>query len=300
MQNVRFAPLFLFATLSLRTLLALAGEDHMGEYPIGRDAIDASLPDGTELQIEFWYPAVAADELHPSKVSPAFLFSPALKAALVEYMGMPRMAISTKEKGRGLRGATLAKGPWPLVVFSHGFASFSSQNNRQAEALAQAGYIIAALSHPGESLTTEYADGRVVPIDDNHPALKYMGKRAKKSQLLAEAREMNAHLKPLANATSGIEYLTAMQALRSNTLFGLYQTSAETRRRHLVHWLQSVVAKNAADQRSDILAAVDWQRIALYGHSLGGVVSVATSETLRNQGIAVSAVVNLDAPPYSR
>lgn len=291
--------ILVLALSSLLTSSSWALEDRISKkYPVGRSAFDTALFGGAELQIELWYPAAVTGEAEPLKGRPDFLFSPALKDALVEYAGMPRMAISTKEKGVGRRGVTPAKGPWPLVVFSHGFASFSRQNNRQAEALAQSGFVVAAVSHPGESLTTEYADGRVVPIDDAHPALQYMGKRADKAQLQSKAREMNTHLEPLTVENSAPEYLAAMQALRDNTLFGLYQTSAENRKQQLVEWIHALVATTPEDQRSAVLREIDQQRIALYGHSLGGIVSVAAAEVLREQGVAIGAAVNLDAPQF--
>jgi|GEM_PF-2636127 len=271
----------------------------MTEYAIGRDAIDATLPDGATLQIELWYPA-QYPATNAKSGTPDFLFSPDLKRAMVEYIGMPKMAISTKEKGKGRRGVQPAEGPWPLIVFSHGFASFSRQNNRQAEALAQAGYVVAALSHPGESLTTEYADGRIEPIDSSHPALQYMGKRARKKELLAMAQTMNTYLAPLAAATSETDYLAAMQALTANTLFGSYQTSAELRRTQLTQWVKSLIAEKNNGEKSDsaILQQADLSRIALYGHSLGGVVSVAASEALHDQGIKVGAAISLDVPQF--
>lgn len=290
----------LLAVVCLVNTSVWAAEPVPRDHPIGRDSLDAALPGGARLQVELWYPAQPDDGTTAPWGSPDYLFTPALKDALVEYVGMPRMAISTKEKGQGRRDVPVVPGPWPLVVFSHGFASFSRQNSRQAEALAQAGYIVAALSHPGESLTTEYADGRVQRIDDSHPALQYMGKRAKKSELLVMAREMNTYLQSLAGETSPAAYLSAMQALNDNTLFGLYQTSAEVRSTQLVQWLQLLIATAQEDrtQLQTVLGEADLQRIALYGHSLGGVVSVAASQALHRQGIEVSAVVNLDAPQF--
>lgn len=266
----------------------------MQTYPIGRASVDVELHNNLTLQVEYWYPAAN------SSGTPDYLFSKPLKAKMVEHIGMPSMAISTKEKGKGVRGAAPAEGSWPLVIFNHGFASFSRQNNRQAEALATAGYVVASISHPGESLTTEYADGGVVPINPDHPALKYIGKESDKSVVSAAMKRLNEHFVRIAGSETSEQYLDNMNEMAENTIFKLYRESAEQRRDALILFVKQLVAgtKTATTDEHSIQQAIDTQHIALYGHSLGGIVSVAAAEHLQKLGVPIRAAVNLDAPQF--
>ncbi len=268
----------------------------MRDYPVGRDSMDVSLSNGTQpqdkIQVELWYPAAT----HGGK--PDYLFSKSLKAEMVQYLGMPSIAISTKEKSQGLREAEPIAGPWPLIIFSHGFASFSRQNDRQAQALAASGYIVAALSHPGDSLTTEFTDGTVVPIEPTQPALRYLGKKADKQLVLHEMTAVDAHFIDLASADTTDQYFAAMKALEENTIFGLNRASAERRTAALVSFVRQLVAPSTTTTttHAPVIQQIDITRIALYGHSLGGIVSVAAAEQLQQSGIPIGAAVNMDAP----
>lgn len=283
-------------------------------YNVGRRSTDWPLgpstsPTTRRLQVEWWYPTQA------TKGDPDYLFSQDLKAALVTYMGMPSFAISKKEQGVGLRGAAPAPGSFPLVVFNHGFASFSRQNNRQAEALAAAGFVVASLSHPGHSLTTEYASGEVVGIDAEHPGLQMMGKGADKkrvAELLATTDEVYA---ALAAATSAEAYQAAMDALRNRTLFEMYISSAEHRVSDLVDFVGLLLAQQNAgstDGEDSLLAHLNLEQIGFYGHSLGGVVAMAAAQQLQakreeerertgegeNKVASIRGVLSLDVPQF--
>ncbi len=51
------------------------------------------------------------------------------------------------------RGATPAEGPWPLVLFSHGYGGVRFQSHFLTEHLASHGYVVAGPDHPGNTLT---------------------------------------------------------------------------------------------------------------------------------------------------
>lgn len=294
----------------------------MESYNVGRISTDWQLRPGTpstqRLQVEWWYPTKA------TKGGPDYLFSQELKSALVTYMGMPSFAISKKEKGAGLRGVEPAPGTFPLVVFNHGFASFSRQNNRQAEALAAAGFVVASLSHPEHSLTTEYASGEVVGIEASHPGLQMMGKGVDKKRVAALIETTNDIYLKLAAATSAEAYQAAMEELRTRSMFSMYLGSAEQRVSDLVGFVESLLVRaqaareNAAkdgaardgvasaDGSGSLLSHLNLEKIGLYGHSLGGVVAVAAAQQLglrennreEGQGVVIGGVLSLDVPQF--
>lgn len=257
---------------------------------VGRDSIDYLLRDGSRLQLEIWFPATPPES--KSNQHKDYAFSTELKQALVDISGMPSIAISTKETSNGFRGVSAKPGTFPLVIFSHGSASFSRQNSRQLEALAMAGYIVVAPSHPGDSLTTEYADGTIEGIDRSQPALALMGSKADKRQLSQEIKKVARYSDQLRekNAT---DYIQALPQFVEQTLFRNSIESAKRRSRHLVQ-LVSQLKANDEQIRQTVLAKADLSHIALYGHSLGGVISVLAAEALNEDMQTIKAVINLD------
>ncbi len=264
---------------------AIAGINHAEEqhYMIGRDSIDFVLAGKKKLQLEVWYPA------EPGKGEPDHAFYPALRTELSEVMGMPKITISLKDKTRGLRGLTPVKGSFPIVIFSHGFASFSRQNTRQFEALTEAGYIVLSVNQPGQSLATHFDDDRIIPLDSDLLALMKQSLGTKK-EIAAEARSMNIHSQNLAASTSKDEYLENMTLLKQNTIYGEYLKYVELRSRAIVELVLNIGSVNHPS-----LAGADPDSIGLYGHSLGGMVSVYTAGLLSKLGTKIKSVVSLDA-----
>ena len=261
---------------------------------VGRDSTDYLLPDGSRLQLELWFPATPPET--KSNRHKDYAFSAELKQALVEISGMPSMAISTKETSNGFRNVSAKPGTFPLVIFSHGSASFSRQNSRQLEALALAGYIVVAPSHPGESLTTEYADGTIAGIDRSQPALVLMGSNVDKKELAQEIKNVAYHLDQLREKNAA-DYIRDLPQFVEQTLFRNSVQSAKLRSRHLV---QLVNQLNVNDEQINktALAQADLSKIALYGHSLGGVISVLAAEILNEDKQTIKAVINLDTVQF--
>jgi len=255
----------------------------MKHHMIGRDSIDFFLSDEQKLQLEVWYPAEVGDG------EPDFAFFEALRTELSEVMGMPKVTISLKEKTRGLRGLAPAKGAFPIIIFSHGFASFSRQNTRQFEALTEAGYVVLSVSQPGQSLATRFDDGRIVPLDS--APLELMTKSFKnRREISAEARSMIIHHKKLADSYTKDEYVANMALLKQNTIYGAYPEYVSIRGKALVDLVLNI---SSIDHPS--LVGADLQSIGLYGHSLGGMVSVYAAGQLSKLGIDIKSVVSLDA-----
>ncbi len=261
---------------------------------VGRDSIDYLLLDGERLQLELWYPALPPES--QSEPHKDYAFSADLKQALVEVSGMPSMTISTKETSNGFRGVSVKPGTFPLVIFSHGSASFSRQNSRQLEALALAGYIVVAPSHPGESLTTEYADGTIQGIYRSQPALALMGSTADKKQLAQEIEKI-AHQSDQLRQQNADDYIQALPNFVAQTLFRHSAESATRRSQHLVQLVNQLKA-NDNQVKQSVLAQADLSRIALYGHSLGGVISVLAAEMLNKEQKTIQAVINLDTVQF--
>jgi predicted dienelactone hydrolase len=107
----------------------IAGLTSGAEPSVGfqKSFINAPGAGGKKLQVYSWYPteAVATFHTYPG------------------HMG---------QRGWVTEHAPLAKGRHPLIVFSHGFAGSGDQSIFLMEALARAGYIVAAPDHPDARL----------------------------------------------------------------------------------------------------------------------------------------------------
>ncbi len=78
--------------------------------------------------------------------------------------------------------AAPAAGPWPVLLFSHGYGLENAlSSSHLMETLASHGYWVLSVSHPGESLATLFPDGRLVALDFDNPRLNL-------TQRLAEIR----------------------------------------------------------------------------------------------------------------
>jgi|GEM_PF-1060663 len=83
---------------------------------------------GLELELVIWYPA-----------------------------GTPPESLEPKQyffilQGTAYEGAAPLAGNWPLILFSHGSQAIPQQSIDLCEAWARAGYVVAAPSHPGNTL----------------------------------------------------------------------------------------------------------------------------------------------------
>ncbi|MCK4650690.1 hypothetical protein KAT08_00805 [Candidatus Babeliales bacterium] len=56
---------------------------------------------------------------------------------------------------------------YPILIFSHGYASLSSFNSTQLEELASHGYVVVGVNHTYDCHVTIFPDGRIIPLSDD-------------------------------------------------------------------------------------------------------------------------------------
>jgi predicted dienelactone hydrolase len=127
------------AGLSLLLLLVLAPLAHAG---VGFQRFTIPDPQGPAIEVGVWYPTA----------------SPALA---VTHRGAATLGANAPIEGRGL----------PLVVISHGTGGHLAGHEDTAAALADAGFIVAALTHTGDNWKD---DSRVLQIWDRTRQLKLL------------------------------------------------------------------------------------------------------------------------------
>ena len=130
---------------------------HAGPYAVGIDAFSYPVPattltpSGYTTTADCWYPSTKTtgkaliynveNELPPTI---AFIVSK-----------NPAAASAATYSTQGVVGLPAAAGTFPLVLFSHGFASFKEQSSFLMAHLAQWGFVACAPDHAGRDLSAE-------------------------------------------------------------------------------------------------------------------------------------------------
>lgn len=185
--------------------------DPLRPDPWAASAADSGPGGLRALMVNAWYPTASAEGARLSGAvgfpeagvlypRPSFTLLarqdplPATLRFLAARHGLPGAALSqvTHLATYARPDAPPAAGPWPVVVFSHGYGLENAVSSSYLmEALASHGYVVLSVSHPGESLATIYPDGRLAALDVDNPRLNYAAR-------LAEVQAEGAAWGPLA------------------------------------------------------------------------------------------------------
>ena len=261
-----------------------------GEYSIGATNFDFEFPSEIsdsprKLNIRAWYPSDASEgDLN-------LISSQRMVDKTVEFYDMPDF-LATTEVSLSLKDAPIADGaaPFPVLIFNHGFGSFTEQSTVNMQELASHGYIVLSLSHPGSSLLTEYTDGSYVYYNPDLPAFVEQLDYEQASKNSFDL--MSSTVSAVDTAENFDAYWPAMRTLAQGAPFANMQPI-------LREWIEDssavidAIAAGQTERFSTIFAAfLDKENIGLFGHSLGGMTALATSMTNTN----IKAVINLDGP----
>lgn len=174
-------------------------------------------------------------------------------------------------------------GPYPCLVFSHGAMFYPTQSSLLCEHLASHGYVVLSVAHSGGATIGRAADGHDYPLDQNFVDTVWLGKRDRAAAMARIAGEVG-------------DRHAAMQALIS--------TSGDGWALHTGRWaddIRAVVDRVCGDPPDDpadgaeLFAAVDRERIAAGGFSMGGDGSTLAAQ--RDERIR--AAINLDGAEWT-
>jgi len=121
-----------------------------GPHPIGTLRFEVAQSGGPSLQIVAWYPAASsgppapyldADEQRVQ--APAIARNFRWPAAMLDAVATGPTHASA--------AAPVARGRFPLLIFSHGYFLYPRQNSALMEHLASRGYVVLSLAHPGDA-----------------------------------------------------------------------------------------------------------------------------------------------------
>lgn len=119
-----------------------------------------------ELKVQIWYPASKDAK---GTLAPYVPDSKVYTEAFQQESGLPQFFLTSLGQARthAVEHAALsdAEAAYPVIIFSHGFRGFESQNMFQVEELVSYGYIVAGINHTYDSMASIFPDGRVALYD---------------------------------------------------------------------------------------------------------------------------------------
>ncbi|MGY2701837.1 alpha/beta hydrolase family protein [Nocardioides sp. HB32] len=189
-----------------------------GPYAVGERT--AKLHSG--IPVEIWYPARAADVAGKPMGSYDLVdwLPPFLQALLP-----PGASVAHPSGGvRGALGVPVARGSFPLVVFSHGYAGFRDQSTFLTAALASWGFVVAAPDHPSRDLTRVLGGpaGATTDVQDLRATITLMAGKAARGSSAFRDRVDLTRVAALGHSAGGsaVEKLAAIDR-RVDTFIGM-------------------------------------------------------------------------------
>lgn len=247
-----------------------------GPHPVGfrsTTLVDARRANRV-ITLDMWYPAANIDGRTRAPRT-----EPQLAALLQRYMGVPDLG------GDGpsfaYQDAPQRAGALPVMVFNHGYGSFTKQNSVDFEHLASAGWLVVSIGHPGSSLLARDASGAPVEFDGDSPDYQRL--------VALQRNDGPAFAKRVADA------IDAQRAARDATS---HRAASIALRRTDPYPLYENILRDWVDDTRVVLAALptvqgaDASRVFLMGHSLGGNTVL---ELARTPIPGVRGVISLDA-----
>ena len=186
-----------------------------GPYAVGERTLELA----SGASVEVWYPArKAAVAGLPMGSYDVVDWLPDFLAALVPE------GESVAYPSGGVRGVPVARGRFPLVVFSHGYAGFRDQSTFLTSALASWGFVVAAPDHLSRDLTKVLGGpaGTTTDVQDLQAPITLLGKRSARQRSWLYHRVDLRHIGAVGHSAGGraVENL-ALVDKRVDTFVGM-------------------------------------------------------------------------------
>ena len=203
--------------------------------------------------IEIWYPAMPpAPGTQPAPWMPdAKIVAP----AIADYINLPHFFLDhlVLAKSSAYTGipADRSAGPYPVLIFSHGWNGFRQQSTFLMQELASHGYIVVALEHPYGARLTVFPDGTQAP---NNPSALPKGK---------PDAEYEAAGRILVNQWAG----------------------------DISYTVDSLAALNQNDPAGQLTGLLNLDKLGAFGHSTGGgaAIQFCGTDTRCKAGLTLDA-----------
>jgi len=118
--------------------------------------------DKRELVVQVWYPSNDVSD----RTDPWLDNISTREEAIMDNFKVPKFiakSIDRVDTDTFVESSPLTTKTFPVIIFSHGFEGFRSQNTTQIQELVSNGYIVFALDHTYDATLTIMPDGRAIP-----------------------------------------------------------------------------------------------------------------------------------------
>ena len=118
--------------------------------------------DKRELVVQVWYPSNDISD----RTDPWLDNISTREEAIMDNFKVPKFiakSIDRVDTDAFVESSPLTTKIFPVIIFSHGFEGFRSQNTTQIQELVSNGYIVFALDHTYDATLTIMPDGRAIP-----------------------------------------------------------------------------------------------------------------------------------------
>jgi hypothetical protein len=219
--------------------------------------------DRRELSVRVWYPAdvTGSEERCPytesAAVPPPQGLTKEVRSALERLNGRLSSIKTYSYKNVPIRAGA---GPFPVVLYSHGYWAGMNQSTILMEELASHGYVAASIGHSFETNSVTRADGNVIRFDPGNPEFMLRGGEREKSLPMERA---------LAQTTDSTELdslFREIMAVRPKTQESLATWAGD---------ISFVIDMFGELNRSHEIfkGRLDLGRVGVVGHSFGGAAS---------------------------
>ena len=157
--------------------------------PSRPETFTADPEDHREVAVRLWYPAAVgmSDERCPYAERGTMPAEQGLSEEAREALARLGERLSSV-RTRSFKNARVAEGgPFPVVLYSHGYWAGMNQSTVLMEELASHGYVAASIGHPFETNSVTRPDGRIVRFDPRNPEFTLRGRERQASQPLERA-----------------------------------------------------------------------------------------------------------------
>lgn len=116
------------------------------------------------LMAQVWYPASPSPE---DQLAPWMESAEIIAPALSNFIDMPDFFLDhlVYAKTSAYKNAPPdpSEGPYPVIIFSHGWRGFREQNTFQVQELASHGYVVISIQYTYGAIMTVFPDGSIAP-----------------------------------------------------------------------------------------------------------------------------------------
>lgn len=253
-----------------------------GPYAVGTDTLYVKTQrpepitedpnDQRELVYKIWYPSKAPVSQGRRDV----YIDSGSRAGFATKYGLPPSALNYLDyvKPHAYTGIEVAPGPFPVLLFSHGYGSKATGYYALLTELASQGYLIINMNHTYESLGATFPDGRVAHFDYGYQQ--------------AISKDAMTTITPIQEAfRKGLSYEERHPIVR-DAIQDYFEGDIQDR------WVEDMQETldllEIWNREGPLKGRMDLSKIGVVGHSVGG----GAAGNLAQKDTRIKAAANLD------